>query len=57
MEGVAATKTAFNVMVKQVQDYVAEIPRRRNRKFLLVFTKQKKLCEAGGRGGTPPLII
>lgn len=29
IEGVAATKTAFNVMVKQVQDYVAEIRRRR----------------------------
>jgi hypothetical protein len=29
IEGVTATKTAFNVMVKQVQDYVAEIRRRR----------------------------
>ena len=29
IEGVATTKTAFNVMVKQVQDYVAEIRRRR----------------------------
>jgi hypothetical protein len=28
IEGVATTKTAFNVMVKQVQDYVAEIRRR-----------------------------
>jgi 2-methylisocitrate lyase-like PEP mutase family enzyme len=29
IEGVATTKTAINVMVKQVQDYVAEIRRRR----------------------------
>jgi hypothetical protein len=28
IEGVATAKTAFNVMVKQVQDYVAEIRRR-----------------------------
>jgi|SRR4029077_4572263 hypothetical protein len=41
LEGVVATKSAFNVMVKQVQDYVAEIRKRKDPKVSVSFHELK----------------